>query len=148
MIFRVLLFLFIIITACPAFAAELLIFRDHAKGIREEQVIADLATEKHLDASLPFEIAPIDLNGDGVDEWIVRQKPSPTCAAESACRFIVSGLREKKPVLLGAFEAGKVGISGEKQYGVRKLLVYNKKSDDFAFSVYVWNPYESGFEPE
>lgn len=129
-------------------AEEMLLFRSEAKGIREQQVVTDLTAQKHLSDALTFEVAPIDLNGDGVDEWIFRQNPTPTCKAQSSCRFTVAGLRDKKPTILGAFEAGKVRISSEKAYGVHKLLVYNKKNDDFAYSEFVWDPHKGRFRAE
>ncbi len=147
MIFRALFLVFITI-AFPAMAAEPLYFHKGIKDIREEQVIADLTAQNNLLPDVALEMARFDLNGDGVVEWIIRQNPTPTCAAESACRFTVAGLREKKPFVLGAFSAGKVGISSEKLYGVRKLLVYNKKNDDFAYSEYVWDPHKGHFTPE
>jgi len=147
MILRALLLLSIMF-AFPAKAAEPLYFHKGAKDIRENQIIGELAAQKHILPDLSFEIAPFDLNSDGVVEWVVRQNPTPVCAAESDCRFVVAGLRDKKPAVLGMFNAGKVGISSEKQYGVRKLLVYNKKNDDFAYSEYVWDPHKGRFTAE
>ncbi len=131
----------------PAFAAQPLIFRPSVKDAREQSVLDYLTLIRRFDPSTPFTIATIDLNGDGVNEWIVRQDLTPTCETNASCRYDVVGLNEKQPELLGAFTARKVGISDEKQYGVRNLLVYNEKNDDFAFKTYIWTPAEAAFRP-
>lgn len=148
MIFPALILPLLLLFTPPASASELLIFRDEIMGVREEQLISELSAQKHLDASLPLKLAPIDLNGDGVDEWFIRQNTTSSCEADSSCKFTLAVLKDKKPVALQFFQARKIGISSEKEYGISKLLVYNKKSDDFAFSVYVWNPFEGTFKPQ
>ncbi len=140
-------FLALIAVTAPCSAAEPLIYHDGARGVREEAVLTFLKTMgMHSDAS-DFSIAPTDLNGDGVNEWIYRETPKE-CTASANCLFLVVGLSKKQPTLLANFQAGKIGISDEKAYGVRKLLVYTEKSNDFAYETYVWNPPKMGFTPE
>lgn len=141
-----LLALILFLTA-PAFAAQPLTFRSSVKDAREQSVLDYLTLIRRFDPGLPYSMAAIDLNGDGVSEWIVRQEISPACEADASCRFEVVGLNEKEPELLGAFTARKIGISDEKQYGVRNLLVYNEKNNDFAFKTYIWTPAEAAFRP-
>jgi len=140
--------LILICFALPALAGQPLIFRSKVKDVREQSVLDYLAGLRWLDQKLPFTMAGTDLNGDGVDEWIIRQDISPTCESDASCQYLVVGLTEREPVLLGDFAARKVGIADEKQYGVRNLLVYNEKNDDFAVKTYVWTPAEAAFRPQ
>ena len=147
MVIRILCFWAILLSALPVTAAEPLIFRSKTKDAREASVIEYLRARGVIEENLPLSIAATDLNNDGVDEWIVRQEQDG-CRQTATCPFAVAGLSRKAPLLLGDFAARKVGISGEKAYGVRKLLVYNLKNDDFAYTVYVWSPSDSAFRPE
>ncbi|PZO78543.1 MAG: hypothetical protein DI626_11905, partial [Micavibrio aeruginosavorus] len=78
-------------------------YRDAAANAREQEVIAFLHG-KGLDKDIPYKIGTIDLNGDGVDEWIVRQEVSPACTANATCDFYVTALSEGKIILLGRME--------------------------------------------
>lgn len=133
--------------AAPVMAAERLNFRDTVKDTREESVVALLTEKGTLKADMPFQIAAIDLNGDGVDEWIVRQETTPDCAPQANCTFAVAGLSEKKPVLLGRIAARKIAVTADKTYGINRLAVYNNAKDDFAFETYVWRPELFAFGP-
>jgi hypothetical protein len=136
--------------ALPVWAAggEPLIFRDQARGIREQQLLEFFKNEGQYNTNLPYKIAAVDLNGDGVEEWIFRQNDSPACQANADCRFAIGGLSDGQLTLLGEMRGGKIGVAGEKLYGVRKLLVYNEKNDDFSYQTYVWTPDQRAFAPE
>lgn len=145
-VLRILVFLAFFMTDA-AWAQTPLIFRDSARGLREESVMAFLQDQQKLIPDLPYQIAARDLNGDGVEEWIVSQARASNCAAQASCDFLIVGLSENAPVLLGAFPAGKVAVSDEKLYGINILYVYNQSSNDFEFTRYRWNPAESAFLP-
>lgn len=114
-------------------------YREAAANAREQDVIGFLHG-KGLEKKLPYKIGTADLNGDGVDEWIVRQDASPACAENATCDFYVAGLSGGKIVLLGRMEAGKVAISDDRTYGVHKLIVYNDKNNDYRGEPYLWSP--------
>ena len=148
-VMRPLLFcLILFLSSVPALGAVPLIFRDQAKGVREQELLDYFKLIERYDPQLPYTIAAIDLNGDGVEEWIFRQDQSPSCESDADCRLAIGGLSAGKIVLLGEMRGGKIGVSNEKQYGVRKLLVYNEKNDDFTYQIYVWTPEEQAFRPE
>lgn len=144
---RFLVFLFAITLSLSALAAEPLIFRDQARDVREKSVLVFLEELDLRKKDAPFSMAAIDLNGDGVDEWIYKEDEMG-CEARTDCAFTLIGLSDKRPALLGSMKAGKIAISDEKLYGVRKLLVYNEKNDDFVYQTYVWTPPEMAFTPE
>jgi hypothetical protein len=134
--------------ALPAAAEVPLIFRDSAKGPREQELLTYLWEKDIYDRKAPFTMTATDLNGDGVEEWIFRQNPTPNCESNADCAFSITGLSKGNFTVLGQMRGGKIGVSGEKQYGVRKLLVYNEKNDDFAYQIYVWMPGRQAFLPE
>ena len=134
-------------SADAAHAQSPLVFRESPRDVREESVVDFLLHQKKLVLDLPYDIAARDLNGDGVDEWIVRQARASNCAAQASCDFMIVGLSENAPVLLGAFSAGKLVVSDEKLYGINILYVYNQPNNDFEFTRYRWNPTESTFLP-
>lgn len=148
MLFRILFFWVIALLLCtPAIAGEPLIFRDSTRDLREQSIVDHLLSVQALYADDPIKIATFDLNGDGVDEWIVRQD-SVGCESNANCSFAIAGLSRKKPVFLGSFAGRKIGIADEKLYGVRKIVVYDNKNNDFASTVYAWNPQKSAYKPE
>ena len=144
-----LFFLFAFLIVLPAARADVpLIWRDQVKGLREQELLDYFKLVNRYDPALPYKIAATDLNGDGVEEWLFFQKTSPACESAANCGISVGGLSEGKIVLLGEMHGGKIGVSDEKLYGVRKLLVYNEKNNDFAYQTYVWMPTEQAFRPE
>lgn len=134
--------------AAPALAAQPLYFRDNARGLRERELLDYFALIKRYNPDLPYRIAAIDLNDDGVNEWIFMQKDSPACESNANCAIAIGGLSGRKTILLGEMRGGKITVSSEKLYGISKLLVYNEKTNDFAYKTYVWNPIERAFRPE
>lgn len=140
MIFRLILALGALTLASPASAAQFLTFRDTPNDIREESVIAYLTEQGLVYSELTYKIAAIDLNYDGVNEWIVQQDTMSGCETAKTCSFAIVGLKNNTPALLGNFKAGKVAISDERRYGIRILEVYDRATNDFEFSRYSWNP--------
>lgn len=126
-------------------AEQSLKFKSSTKDIRELSVLDMVKTEAKFDTSSPYGIAAVDLNDDGVDEWVIRDDEKTGCAETVSCRFIIAGLSEKKPIILGQFYAGKLTILDKKMFGVRGLAVYNNPNDDFSFVRYHWNPQISAY---
>lgn len=133
--------------AAPVLAADRLTFRDQPRDAREDNVMTFLENSKVIFHELPFRIAAVDLNGDGVDEWIIRQDKQSNCEINASCEYAVVGLKQGQPSLLGRFLARNVGIDSYKTYGIRNILVYNKKNNDFDYSTYVWTPEKYYFLP-
>jgi hypothetical protein len=132
--------LFAVLFSLPAQAQVFLRFKAAPSDVREEQVIAFLEEKQFLNPELPFKIAAIDLNRDGVPEWIVRQDMASNCAAQANCKFLIAGLQEKKPVLLGRIEAARIEVQPQTLYGIHKLSVYDNPMNDFEPNVYAWKP--------
>lgn len=144
---RILLFLTIISLPLPALAEGPLVFRDAVKGPREADALAMLISNGVFIGGLPYSVAAVDLNDDGVDEWIFRQDRESACETNANCGYVITGLSEGAPVTLGNISARKIGIADQKSYGVLRLYVYNKKDNDFAYSLYGWSPKNGTFQP-
>jgi hypothetical protein len=98
-----------------------------------------LALDGYLRASLgqspeTLEIAPIDLNNDGLSEFILREK---NC---STCRFLVLAETDGVIVPLGEAQGHTLKIDDAAKAGVRSLLVYTNSANDYEYAVYVWEP--------
>lgn len=140
-VFLLSLFFLPLLPPTAALAAEQeLRFQNTAGDVRGEAVLATLTATKNFDAAAGFGMAEVDLNNDGVEEWVVREDRDPACKATAACRFFILGLKKKEPVLLGEIYAGQIKILDQKMYGVRSLAVYNNPKDDFAYVRFNWKP--------
>lgn len=84
-------------------------------------------------------IAPIDLNDDFIDEYVV--KPN-TCTTRHLCHFTVIAYMDKTPIEIGSFKAHRILISSAKDYGIRRLKLYNQPNNDFSSQEAKWDPYE------
>lgn len=124
-----------------------LIYRDIPADLRIREIAGFLEKSGVLMPGARTEVALIDLNVDGINEAVFRQI-DPACEETSDCLHILAGVSNKQPVLLGTFRARKIGISGENSYGVKKVLVYNQKQNDFRYITYGWNAFTSSFDPE
>lgn len=144
---RFFILLFAIIFSSISHAAEPLIFRGEARDVRERTVLTLLENLGKRTKDTPFSMAAVDLNGDGVNEWIYKDIKTG-CEAGADCAFSIIGLSQKEPTLLANINAGKIAVSDEKLYGVRKLLVYNQKNDDFTYQTFAWTPLQMTFTPE
>lgn len=139
------LFALMLLFTSAAQAAQPLIFKSSTSDIRALSVLTFLQEAHGFTPAIPYGIAAIDLNNDGVDEWIVRQD-KPGCVQDANCPFFVVGLSQKKPRLLGDVSARKIGITDEKSYGVSHLVVYNDPNDDFTYKSYSWDPFKGRFQ--
>ena len=73
-----------LLTPMPAMAADTTLrFKNETKDIRTIEVL-DFLKGENLDPAAGYGVATADLNGDGVDEWIVREDKDPTCADTAA----------------------------------------------------------------
>lgn len=141
-------FLLFFIPIAPSYAAgEPLIFSANDTDLRVRETTDFLKQSGALPALSKIQTARVDLNGDGLKEIIVRQVVTG-CEAQSNCLYMITGVSARQPVLLASFRARKIGISGEKAYGVKKILVYNHPENDFQSTTYVWTPYTSSFDPQ
>lgn len=117
----------------PANAAQTLSFG--AKISDTSRVVLDGYIRASLgQAPETLEIAPADLNNDGLSEFILRDK---NC---STCRFLVLAETNGAIVPLGEAQGHTLEIDNAATAGVRSLLVYTNGANDYEYAVYVWEP--------
>lgn len=87
----------------------------------------------------------VDLNNDGIDEYIFKQQ-SKTPHKTGLTPHFIFALNAREPILLGKFPAKNIRIMTKKDYGIHEIMVYNKPYNDFAGDIYAWNPYAFAFQ--
>lgn len=130
-----------------AYAQTALNFVAPGNDPRQHEIIAFLKNFQEApppDAAVT--VAEADLNGDGVNEWIVRQTGG-NCEVTADCLFVVAGLQVRTPVLLGHMRASRVEILAQQRFGVNTLAVFNNPADDFTPVEYPWQPQIRTFSP-
>lgn len=126
--------LLILFLSVPAFGAQPLFYKS-AEGWKEQRVLEDIAARFSQETD-DLEGAQIDLNTDGVEEYIFRES-----GKKGLIPYYIYAVRRGKPVFLGRIEAHKIMPLSEKTYGVLNILVYNVPNNDFKAVTYQWNPY-------
>lgn len=103
-----------------------------------------LALEKYIASTLArpagtLETAPADLNNDGLNEFILRDK---NC---TSCHFLLVAETGGAIVPLGEATGHTLKIDNTATAGVRSLLVYTNSANDYEYAVYVWEPRSSRY---
>jgi hypothetical protein len=133
----------IVISLTPSLtcAQEPLSFRD-AKSYKERKALS--FTQKEQQApDIKHVLSAVDLNGDSLDEYITRPQ---SCTAKDLCNYHVIAFMQDNPITLLTVKARKIIIEDTHKYGIRNLLIFNSKMNDFQKSRYTWNPYTYIYE--
>lgn len=133
--------LWCILAALPALAAESLRFDNALPRSSIERIKSYSFNVLNHDIE-NLEIARIDLNGDGLDEFIARQK---NCTQTGVCAYHVLAETPDGILPLGAFEGLNVLLGSEFSHGVRNLMVFKNTVNDYDFSLYTWHPETSAY---
>jgi hypothetical protein len=130
-----------LLSALPARADEPLTFRSAGSDFHQK-LLADYLLQTQ-GAEGPFLTAQGDLNGDGITEHFLKsEKTSPVADV------YLLGVKHREVTLLGKIPARKIEITDKKQWGVRRLVVYNDPGNDFRSQIWVWNPWDFQFQEE
>ncbi len=133
---KILVFIVIVVGfPLAAFSRERLIFHPPASDFRDALITAYI-TQSYPDTPSPYVFARVDLNADGVPEYIARstktreKKPTP---------YHILSLRRRTVSDWGMITAQKLEISDKKTYGHRHVIVYNDTQNDFYREIWTWN---------
>jgi len=118
-----------------ALAQKSLNFRD-AETFKEKQALALLHPAPHM-------LARVDLNGDFIDEYVVRPR---NCVVGSLCSHGIIAYEDGNPLIIGEFATRKILLLPEKTYGIHHLRIFNQALNDFAYQDAVWSPHNFRFE--
>lgn len=91
-----------------------------------------------------FNFAKTDLNGDQVDEYLLRSRD---CDTANFCRYYILALMGGKAQPLLSIDAKDVKISGTKTNGVHDILAIRSKKNDYKYLRYIWSPADMSFMP-
>lgn len=129
------LILVLTLSTTPALARETLRFKPPGDDYRDQIVIAHLEKTAPTPAT-PYEFARVDLNGDGIPEYIARQAQADGIKVTP---HQILSLRRRQITDWGTLPARKLEISDKKHYGFRDILVYNNPRNDFYHDVWEWD---------
>lgn len=88
--------------------------------------------------SRSFDIASRDLNGDGVNEYILKRK---SCSqAETVCTHLILADMKTKMHLLSSIRAKYLMVGGTSNFGVNDILVFENNVNEYDFDIYMWSP--------
>ncbi|HPD83825.1 MAG: hypothetical protein R3D88_01540 [Alphaproteobacteria bacterium] len=126
----------------------------HAQGIlsfrppesSQETRITETVTKITGTNQEPYIVATVDLNGDSLDEYIVKPKNTDFCEQKKLCPYTIMAFQDFMPILIGKFDAHKIAISTKKTYGIQHIIVYNDLYNDYKTSTAIWNPSSFRFE--
>lgn len=140
------LFLILIVFLMPniARAEERLRFKA-AENYKDRQIVS-FVQKLAESPSVIYALAHTDLNNDAIDEYIVKPAQSSDCPDKPLCPYAVIAFQDRKPILLGQFDAHKMLISNKKTYGVRGIIVYNNHHNDYQSKTASWSPHSFQFE--
>lgn len=126
----------------PVQASERLLFNQDVSASSQLNLtkFTTATLNKNLDA---FEIAKIDLNHDGLYEFILKDG---NCTADSLeCRFKILAETDTEITELGSLQARTLIVSDQNSHGIRDLLVFQNEHNDYDYDIYVWEPMTSRY---
>lgn len=103
-------------------ARENILIRSYFGGLSEKKASPDIAS--------------IDLNEDGVPEFIARTG----CAPDAGCVFDILAQTDEKVIALGEIKARSLALGSAYSAGVRNIIAYNKLENDYGRALYIWDP--------
>ncbi len=125
-----LLFVFIaFLAALPALASNPINFNGTLND--REKLLVDGYIKQVL---TPDQIARVDLNEDGLSEYIIRTG----CA--NLCTFKVLAESSDKIVDLGDIKARSLELGNSYSASVRNIIAFQTDGNDYERTVYVWEP--------
>jgi hypothetical protein len=130
-------------TQDKAWAQENLRFFD-AKTIKEEKIVQFLQ-KKSQAFDVSYVLSRVDLNDDFINEYVLKPKSPESCPSFPLCPYSLIALQNRKPILIGQFDAHKIILLRKKNYGVHQISVYNKSHNDFASTTALWDPHKSAY---
>ncbi|MEM9469632.1 MAG: hypothetical protein AAF988_05660 [Pseudomonadota bacterium] len=133
-----LLLLFLLLTcSSQARAAENLSFK--AAETRQELIAIYFVKEQTQSPDFKYKISAIDLNKDGLNEYIAC---ATHCKNNTLCDFYIIAFMSNKPILIGKIKSQKLIVEDTHQFGVRDILIFTNRLNDFDQNKLEWNPYD------
>ncbi len=90
--------------------------------------------------STKYNIAGIDLNNDGVLEYILRRKSCDI--KKNMCTHIIIAENKDKILLLSKIRAKRLAVDSRYTNGIKNLLAFKNSDNDYNFDIYMWSSKE------
>ena len=96
------------------------------------------------EASSDYLFASVDLNDDGLDEVVSVAK---SCKAQTPkrCNYTVFGRGDSNAHILLQVEAWNMSVADHSFSGVRQLMIFKSRNNQFKPSPYTWNALKSRY---
>ena len=99
----------------------------------------DSFLQETYDASLSqYKIAGIDLNNDGINEHILKQRRCNVLTKQ--CTHLILAEKKNQILLLSKINAYNVMIGGTNSHGIKDVLAFTNEKNDYNFDIYMWSP--------
>lgn len=126
-------------------AVENIIYRNDIKPSARVQLESYLKGTARPDLS-SFYISETDLNGDGINEIIMRVRD---CDSRNVtCLHLILALPPQKVVMLGEINARKLMLAGTYSGNVKDILAFRNDKNDYDYDVYFWDPVSEKYNLE
>ncbi len=107
-------------------------------GITLEHQV-NLFLNKNYNSNLSnYSIAAIDLNNDGLDEYVLREKRC--IISKSQCYHLVIAENKNTIIELLKIKTQNIMIGETYSHGIKDLLVFKNQINDYDFDIYIWSP--------
>lgn len=137
---RTLLYAIFTLSLCcapPCYAVEELRYDTNISFTARFNINTYLANEFQTKAD-DYKIAVIDLNSDGIDEFILKRK---ICNLEKKlCTHMILAEKDNKILLLSTIRARTLMGGGTTSHGVKDILAFRNEINDYDFEIYMWSP--------
>lgn len=108
------------------------------QGDPDSAVLQSYMDKKNLPQPDSLFLSRVDLNDDGMDEFIVKNENCEN--SKALCEHIIlAQTLSEKIIEIGSIRAKSLVLSPRYHEGVRTLQAYDNPENDFAFSQYVWD---------
>ncbi len=128
---------FITMISMPVLALEPLTFGGHL-GTTLRIKLDDFLKSNFDTSTDSYDYALQDLNSDGIDEIIIKRKTCST--SKNSCFFLILAEKSNEILLLSKIEAKNIMIGGTSSHGIKDILAFSAKMNDYNFDIYVWSP--------
>lgn len=122
--------------AHPALSVENLDFNTRLGPSASLYADAFLRKEYRDDLS-DYQAATADLNADGIDEIILKKRGCED--SEILCRYLILAEKDNKMLLLSKIRARHIMLGEDYSHGVRDILAFKNRIDDYDYQIYVWD---------
>ncbi len=113
------------------------IIYDTKIGPTSKVILNRYLAEEYETSAEDFSIAAHDLNGDGIDEYVL--KPRKCLSKTGQCVFLILAETRQKIVLLGKIQAKFLALGNDYSGGIQDILAFRNDKNDYDYEVYSWD---------